>query len=56
MEATKTRPNSLIDTIASNNGYRWKMPYENLLTRVLLRNLLFREKMRRTDDPSDLFI
>ena len=24
--------------------------------RVLLRNLLFREKMRRTDDPSDLFI
>ena len=27
-----------------------------LLTRVLLRNLLFREKMRRTDNPSDLFI
>ena len=27
-----------------------------LSTRVLLRNLLFREKMRRTDNPSDLFI
>ena len=28
----KTRPNSLIDTIASNNGYRQIMPYANLLT------------------------
>jgi len=28
----QTRPNSLIDTIASNNGYKQKMPYANLLT------------------------
>ena len=25
----KTRPNSLIDTIASNNGYGWKKPKPN---------------------------
>ena len=31
-------------------------PRRYLYIRVLLRNLLFREKMRRTDDPSDLFI
>ena len=30
-----TRPNSLIDTIASNDGYRRKMPYVNLLTHSL---------------------
>ena len=28
----KTRPNSLIDTIAYNKGYRWNLPYSNLLT------------------------
>ena len=33
--AFQTRPNSLIDTIASNNGYRQKMPYANLLTHSL---------------------
>ena len=27
--ALKTRPNSLIDTIASNNGQRREMPYAN---------------------------
>ena len=25
-EISKTRPISLTDTIASNNGYRWEMP------------------------------
>ena len=29
---------------------------DTIITRVLLRNLLFRKKMRRTDDPSDLCI
>ena len=37
--------------------YTWTHSSIGLLCiRVLLRNLLFREKMRRTDDPSDLFI
>ena len=30
----QTRPNSLIDTIASNNFYGWKMPYANSLTSI----------------------
>ena len=32
MVSHPTRPYSLIDTIASNNCYRWKMPYANGLT------------------------
>ena len=35
----RTRPNSLIDTIASNNGYIWKMPYANGLTHCNTANL-----------------
>ena len=33
--ALVTRPSSLIDTIASNYGYRRKLPYANLLTHLL---------------------
>ena len=33
------KPDSLIDTIASNNGYRRKMPYPNLLTHSHTPNL-----------------
>ena len=29
-----TRPYSLIDTIASNNGYRWKIPLTYSLTLI----------------------
>ena len=35
LNSRKTRPNSLIDTIASNYGYRRKLPYANLLTHSL---------------------
>ena len=35
----KTRCNSLIDTIASSNGYRWKRPSANLLTHSETPNL-----------------
>ena len=35
----KKRPNILIDTKASNNGYRWKMPYAYLLTHSDIPNL-----------------
>ena len=35
MITVKTRPNGLIDTIASNIGYKWKMPYANSLTHSL---------------------
>ena len=34
-----TRPNSLIDTIASNNSYRWNLPYANSLTHSHTPNL-----------------
>ena len=35
MPSKLTRPNSLIDTIVSNNGYRQQMPYANSLTHSL---------------------
>ena len=35
LNSRKTKPNSLIDTIASNYGYRRKLPYANLLTHSL---------------------
>ena len=39
MDCFQTRPNSLIDSIATNNGYGWKIPYANLLTHSHTSNL-----------------
>ena len=46
-----TRPNSLVDTIASNNGYGQKMPYSNSLTDSHTQNLEMLSHLKMWPQP-----